>query len=447
MSEVDANGVRAAASSWLENQAREIFDCLSAWVACNSATPHELALQRDLAEPFMREQLGLDEVARVNVCVEAERPFVTGVWRGSGGGRNLLLNGHIDTIGAPGTMRDRWDTDPWQPVVKDDRLYGRGSSDMKGGVVAMLWAVRALKACGFQPRGHVLLETVPGEETMRPDIGSVAATKWLQEQGYDIPLAIVTEPSHLEIHMRGIGQMDFEIEVTGKEIHTSMRNLTLYPQRFGIPQGSAVGVDAIRKVTRILLLLEELERQWVMRWRHPLHGGGGFPRQEDRQGVGAFSIVTTFVDGGTYDGSVPGWARLRGLINYPSWVNSEAVKVEFEDALRHHAQLDDWLREHPPAVKVGSVYNWPSFAGEHTAEGPAALGQAYEQVLGQPAIFTGAKFVGDAAFLQRDCGVPALYFGPGDCSMGVHGPNEYVPLAQVLECAQVLAAMIVDWCG
>ena len=195
----------------------------------------------------MRDQLKLDEVARVNVCEESERPFVVGVWRGSGGGRNLLLNGHIDTIGAPGTMRDRWETDPWQPVIKDGKLYGRGSSDMKAGVVAMLWAVKSLKASGFRPRGDVLLETVPGEETMRPDIGTVAATQWLQEQGYDIPFAIVTEPSHLEVHVRGIGQMDFSIEVTGKEIHTSMRNLTLYPQRHGIPQGSEVAVDAIRK--------------------------------------------------------------------------------------------------------------------------------------------------------------------------------------------------------
>jgi acetylornithine deacetylase len=439
--------IPAAASAWLEASAGEMFDCLGQWVACNSTFPNELPLQRDLAEPFMREQLGLDEVARVNACAEADRPFVVGVWRGTGGGRNLLLNGHIDTIGAPGTMRDRWDTDPWQPIVKDGRLYGRGVSDMKAGVVAMLWAVRALKAAGFRPRGHVLLETVPGEETMRPDIGTVAATRWLQERGYQIPFAIVTEPTHLEIHVRGIGQMDFSIEVMGKEIHTSMRNLSLYPQRYGIPQGSAVAVDAIQKLTRILLLLEEMERQWAMRWRHPLHGGGGFPIHEDAQGVGTFSIVSTFIEGGTYEGSVPGWARVRGLINYPSWIDGDKVQGEFEGALRHHAQLDDWLREHPPLVKVGTVYDWPPFAGDHEAPGPMTLGQAYTRTTGKPAIFSGAKFVADAAFLRREFKIPAVYFGPGDCSMGVHGPNEFVPLQQVMDCAKVLAATIVDWCG
>jgi acetylornithine deacetylase/succinyl-diaminopimelate desuccinylase-like protein len=129
--------VTSAATNWLDANAEGMFDCLARWVACNSAFPNELPIQRDHVEPFLREQLRLDEVARVNVCQEAERPFVVGVWRGAGGGQSLLLNGHIDTIGAPGTMRERWTTDPWQPVVKEGKLYGRGSSDMKAGVVAM----------------------------------------------------------------------------------------------------------------------------------------------------------------------------------------------------------------------------------------------------------------------------------------------------------------------
>lgn len=434
-------------NTWLDTNAEAMFDCLAEWVACNSTFPNELALQRDFIEPFLREQMKLDEEVCVNVCTEGNRPFVVGVWRGAGGGRTLLLNGHIDTIGAPGSMRDRWNSDPWQPFVKDGNLYGRGTSDMKAGVVAMLWAVKALMASGWKPRGDVLLEMVPGEESMRPDIGTTAATKWLQERGHQIPFAIVTEPTYLEVHVRAIGQMDFSIEVTGKEIHTSMRNLTLYPQRHGIPQGSEVGVDAIYKLTRILVLLEELERQWIMRWRHPLHGGGGFPAHEDHQGVGTFSIARTFVEGGTYEGSLPGWARVRGLINYPSWINSAEIKAEFERAIHLHAQMDDWLREHPPVVKVGTVYDWPPHYGPHDAPGPTALAQAYERALGKPIVFSGAKFVGDAAFLQHQCGVPAVYFGPGDCSMGVHGPNEFVPLQHVLDCAKVLAAMILEWCG
>jgi acetylornithine deacetylase/succinyl-diaminopimelate desuccinylase-like protein len=432
---------------WIQSHAEAMFDCLAEWVACDSTFPNELPLQRDRIEPFLRSELSLDQVARVNVCAEADRPFVVGVWQGQGGGRSLLLNGHVDTVGAPGSMRDRWSTDPWQPVVKDGRLYGRGTADMKAGVVAMLWAVKALQETGARLRGNVLLAMVPGEETMRYDIGSVPAARWFQERGFEIPFAIVTEPTHLEIHVRSPGQLDFSIEVTGKEIHTSMRNLALYPQRAGIPQGSAVGVDAIAKLARILLLLEDLERQWAMRWRHPLHGGGGYPLHEDHQGVGGFSINRTFVEGGTYEGSLPGYARVTGIISYPSWVQASEVQAEFERVLQAHCELDDWLREHPPAVTVGQVYQWPPLAGPHDSPGPQALGQAYTRVTARPAIFTGAKFVGDASFLQRDCGIPAVYFGPGDCSMGVHGPDEYVPLDQVVTCATTLAEMLEAWCG
>lgn len=394
----------------------------------------------------MRQQMAFDEVARVNVDQEADRPFVVGVWRGIGDGPSLLLNGHIDTVGIPGSMGERWSTDPWEPIIRDGRLYGRGSSDMKGGVVAMLWAVKALMATGVRLKGDVMVEVVPGEETMRYDIGTVAATNWLVDRGYRAPLAIVTEPTHLEIHTRSVGLLDFVIELSGKEIHGSMRNLAIFPQREGIPQGSAVGVDAISKLTRLLLLLEDIERQWAMRWRHPLHSGGGYPVHEDIQGVGAFTINRTFVTAGTYVGSLPGEAHIEGNISYPSWVDGAEVKAEFERLIGLHAQLDDWLNDHPPLVNVGQVYDWPPHICDLETPGVKLLAEAVAKISGSPAVYSGAKFVADAVFLQRDCNIPAVYFGPGDCSMGVHGPDENIPLDQVLTCAKSLAAFMIDWC-
>jgi len=438
---------KAAAAGWLEAHRRPLFEFLHELVAQDSVFPGELAIQRDLIEPFMRREMSFDEVARVNVCRDADRPFVVGAWRGNDEGRALLLNGHIDTVGAPGVMRQHWSTDPWTPVVKDGRLYGRGASDMKGGVAAMLWAVRALMATGVTLSGDILVEVVPGEETMRYDIGTVAATRWLEERGFSIPFAVITEPTHLEIHVRSVGLLDFSIEISGKEIHTSMRNLVLYPQRYGIPQGSEVGVDAIAKLTRVLMLLEEIERQWAMRWRHPLHGGGGSPLPGDVQGVGAFTINRTFVEAGTYEGSVPGYARVEGNISYPSWVAAEEVQSDFKRLLTLHAEMDDWLRDHPPVVTIGSRYDWPAHACPADDPGPQALVEAYASIMGREAIRSGSKFVGDAAFLQQECGIPTVYFGPGDCSMGVHGPDEYVPLDQVQSCASVLAALLIDWCA
>lgn len=431
--------------NWLDAHQEEMVADLVKMVEVESVFPNELPVQRDVVEPMMRE-MAFSEVARVNLDVDGERPFVVGAWRGTGGGKSLLLNGHIDTVGVPGTMINRWTTDPFKTVRKDGKLYGRGTSDMKAGVVAMLWAVKALQEAGVKLKGDVLVEVVPGEETMRHDIGTTGATNWFLERGFQIPFAIVTEPTHLEIHTHSVGLLDYVIEIEGKEIHGSMRNLTQFPQRHGIPHGAEVGVDAIAHMTQILLRLQDLERQWAMRWRHPRHGGGGFPVHEDIQGVGAFGINTTFVNAGTYVGSVPGYARIDGNISYPSWLDAATVKAEFEQVIHLHAQLDDWLREHPPQVTVGAVYDWPPHICPET---PALerLAGAVEGVVGKTAVFSGTKYVADAAFLQRECNIPAVYFGPGDCSMGVHGPNEYVPLDQVYDCAKALAAFIVDWCG
>lgn len=436
--------IETAVHHWLDQHQEAMIDDLTRAVETNSVFPNELPVQRDVVEPMMQ-QMAFDEVARVNLDTDEERPFVVGVWRGKGGGHSLLLNGHIDTVGVPGTMDERWTMEPWQVQIKDGKLYGRGSSDMKAGVVAMLWAVKALQEAGVNLRGDVLVEVVPGEETMRYDIGTVGATNWFLERGYDIPFAIVTEPTHLEIHTRAVGLLDYVIEVSGKEIHGSMRNLTQFPQRFGIPHGSEVGVDAIAKMTQLLLRLQDLERQWALRWRHPQHGGGGYPIHEDIQGVGAFGINTTFVTAGTYVGSVPGYAKIEGNISYPSWLTAEEVKAEFERVITLHAQLDDWLRHNPPKVTVGAIYDWPPHVCPETPA-LAMLAQAIEKN-GRSPIFTGAKFVGDCAFLQRDCKIPAVYFGPGDCSMGVHGPDEYVPVDQFFACAKMLATFILDWCG
>lgn len=109
--------------------------------------------------------------------------------------------------------------------------------------------------------------------------------------------------------------------------------------------------------------------------------------------------------------------------------------------------MDDWLRVHRPVVTIGSDYDWPAHVCPADDPGPQALAQAYAIAMKRKPLLSGAKFVGDTAFLQQACGISAVYFGPGDCSMGVHGPDEYVPLDQVLACAKVLATLMVDWCA
>ncbi len=432
---------------WIDEHVDELTDFLVQFVGHRSDGGHELAVQRDFLYPWLEREMDWSAVELVNVCPEQERPFINAVWRGRAGGRSLLLNGHVDVAPVPEVARERWSFDPWEAFARAGHVYGRGSVDMKGGITAMLWALRALMATGVELDGDVLLSMVSGEETGEAAIGSVAAARRFREQGWEIPFAVVGEPSGLEIHTASAGQLDFSVTITGREIHTSMRSLALYPQPSALPQGSEVGVDAIGKLARILLLLEDSERQWALRRPPPVGGSDDCRQPSAVQDTGPLTINPTFVQGGSHVGMVPGHARVEGIISYPAWMEGSVIRREFERRIRSFCELDDWLTAHPVEVSVCSVYDWPPHLVDAGSAGPRTLGRSYREALGRAPAYSAGKFVGDAAFLQRDCNIDAVYFGPGDPSMGAHGPDEHVPVAQVLAAAKVFAQFIMEWCG
>ncbi len=121
---------------------------------------------------------------------EKGRANLVGVCKGTGNGRSLLFNGHVDTV-APGPL-ELWDiAEPYSGKVLNGRIYGRGSTDMKGADVASIYAIKALLKAGYKPKGDVLVETVSGEEMMQPEIGTSSAVN----RGYRADAAIVVEAS------------------------------------------------------------------------------------------------------------------------------------------------------------------------------------------------------------------------------------------------------------
>ncbi|HEU5228324.1 MAG TPA: M20/M25/M40 family metallo-hydrolase, partial [Ktedonobacteraceae bacterium] len=172
------------------------------------------------------------------------RPNVIGIARGSGGGRSLMLNAHMDTVGVEGMER------PHDPYVVDNRLYGRGAFDMKGGLAAIMLAGKEAKK--LQLRGDVIVTAVMDEE-----YASVGTQSIVKQWKADA--AIVTEPTGLDICIAHKGFAWFEIETIGVAAHGSLPD---------------VGVDAIAKMGRILLGLEELERSLRAKSSHPLLGSG-----------------------------------------------------------------------------------------------------------------------------------------------------------------------------
>jgi acetylornithine deacetylase len=177
--------------------------------------------------------------------VEKNRINVIGVYRGSGGGKSIMLNGHTDTVGV-----DRMEIEPFVPEYKEGRVYGRGSLDMKGGVAAQIMAVRSLLESQAELKGDIILTFVADEEYK--SIGTEAVLK-----DYTADAAVVCEPTNLRIVTAHKGFSWIKIEVLGRAAHGSL------PER---------GIDAIMKAGKVLTEIEHLGSRVLIQKKHSLLG-------------------------------------------------------------------------------------------------------------------------------------------------------------------------------
>jgi acetylornithine deacetylase len=214
-------------------------------VAIDSVNPgliHGAAGEREVAY-FVRDwcaQRGLE----VELVGPPDRPSVIARARGTGSGRSLLLNGHLDTVGVAGM------DSPFEPRVEDGRLYGRGAYDMKGAIAAVMEAI--VRARELELAGDVVLTAVADEE-----LGSLGTIAVLEHVRADA--AVVVEPTELELAVAHKGFVGFEFETHGVAAHGSRPHL---------------GVDAIAKMGPVLVALEALDARLQSGSRHPLVGSG-----------------------------------------------------------------------------------------------------------------------------------------------------------------------------
>ena len=433
---------------WIDDQETEMIEFLEEYIRYRSPTEEEAPVQREFIEPFFRDEMAWDAVDVVDVSADGDRPNINARLVGDGDdeGETLLFNGHSDIVDVPEAAEAAWTTDPWEPVIEEGRLYGRGANDMKGPNTAMIWAAKAVMEADIELSGDLLMSIVVGEELAQQEYGSIAATEAFLEDGIEIPICLNTEPTNNEIHTKSAATFDFEITIQGKDVHTSQRNLTRYPQRHGIPVGHEVGVDAGLIMADLLQAFAELEHQWNMRYRDEIYGGGGTPAP-DSQGVGPIGINCTILEAGDYIASIPGQATIEGHVFYPPFVDDEELWSEMQDVVDSLAVTHDWLAEHPPEMRWKTVFDWPAF--EVPTDHPACqtLGTVVESVTESQPVYSGFKAVADNSYIQRDCGVDTISFGPGDLLMGAHGPDEYLPLEQFMAATKVYAELICAWCG
>lgn len=440
--------------SWIDDHEEEMIDFLSEYVRYRSVTEHEQAVHREFILPYFRDEMGWDTVDIVDVSPDGDRPNVNARLAGTGDGRNLLFNGHSDVVPVTETEAEEyWTTDPWEPTLKDGRLYARGACDMKGPNTAMIWAIKAVIATDTTLAGDLLMSLVVGEERAQQNYGSIPATNAWLEQGFDIPFCINGEPTNNEIHVKSAALFNLDIKIHGKAVHASQNNLIRYPQRRGIPQGEDVGVDANNLLRTVLDRLYDLQERWNREYTDDIWGSGGHPSPTDQQGTGAITLVPTVIDSGSYVASIANHAHIRGQVYIPPSVDPSRIQTDLRQVLDSVGMTNEWVREHPIEVTFGNQLDedrefsyWPAFEVSPEHVGCDALRAAVETVTDEQPVYSGFKAVTDGGFIQNVCGVDPVSFGPGNTHMGVHGADEYVPLAQLRQAAKIYAAMAVEWC-
>ena len=359
---------------------------------------------------------------------EEGRANLVGVYKGTGGGKSHIFNGHVDVV--PPGPEEKWTmAGAWSGEIAEGKILGRGTADMKGGNAAAIIALKALLNAGYKPKGDVIIEDVVGEEMMNTEAGTGAVIK----RGYKADAAIVVEPSAPPYRLGLIpvspGVFYMVCTIKGKATHSSLRDELI---RAG-GRGAEVGVSSIDKAFIIYEGLRKLEEEWGQTKSHPL-----FTRP------GHFTLHPGFITGGPSGAFV---ISEESVIAYAIWHapqdSEEQVKKEVEDQIARFAQTDPWLRENPP--KVEWLLWWPPYDVPVDAPICKTIAAAYESVMGKPVKYHGFAAVDDAAFLNR-AGIPAVSIGAGDIFVA-HAPNEYVEIAELVDATKIYALSIVEWCG
>ena len=375
-----------------------VTDLLSDLVQINSVNPafdRGDTDERQIARRVVAELEASGLETQVFEAVD-KRPSVVGVLKGTGGGKSLMLYAHMDTVGIKGMA------EPLSGKVRDGRLYGRGSYDMKGGLAACIIAARTL-AGEERLAGDIVVAAVSDEETE-----SIGMQEVLRHMTTDA--AIVTEPTELEVCLAHKGFAWIEVETHGRAAHGS---------RFDL------GVDANIRMGRVLYELETLERALRASAPHPL--------------VGPPSLHVGRIEGGT--GASIYAAKCRIEIEHRTVPGESA-----EHALAEINGILDRLRKDDATFEATArmVLAREPFEVARDAPIVQAVAGATSTVLKAEPAFGGQTPWMDTAFLA-DAGIDTVVIGPS--GGGAHADEEWVNVASVVKLAEILVHAARDYCG
>ena len=426
----------AAVQNWVEEHAEEIFAFLQQLIRIPSVNPWfggnpggEAEVQAVIAEKMRGlgakvETWEPDADKLAEYAGRAgyyagrsfkERPNQAAVVRGAGGGKSLLLTGHIDVV-PPG---EGWSVDPFAAVRKQGRIYGRGTVDMKGGVAAMIMALEAVLASGLQTNGDVTVGTVVDEEA-----GGMGTLDFVAH-GYRADGAILTESTGLAVAPLCRGILWGRLVIPGRSGHIEL------------PQGDwrqGGGVDAIARARLYMDMFDNLNRDWALRKRHPY-----LPTP--------CQVYVAQLDAGEYPTAFANRAAITFNAQYlPREKDAMGlggdVKRELSEFVAAVAQTDPWLRENPPVIE------WliDADCGETDANHPFVQTCLESlRAIGSNALIEGVSAHTDMGWFCN-VGIPTINFGGGEMRVA-HQSDESISEDDVLATTAMIAHTIIDWCG
>ena len=326
-----------------------------------------------------------------------KRPNVILIARGGGGGKSLMLNAHSDTVGIA-------DMDaPFQPVIRDGRLYGRGAYDMKSGLAACMLALKAAQEMALS--GDVMLSAVVDEE-----YGSIGTEALLDEwERWSADAVLIAEPTELDISIAHRGFVWVDIETVGVAAHGSRPHL---------------GVDAIAKMGKVLVALDAHDRAMRANPTHDLLGGG--------------SLHASLISGGEEISMVPAHCQLQVERRTIPGETLESVETETQGILDEIAAADPDFKAQVKATFARSPYHI-----EPTHPLVQQLKRIAEARLGRAVSLIGSSWWMDSA-LVGEAGIPTVVLGPAGA--GAHAIEEWVDLTSVERCRDIYIDLIADFC-
>ncbi|MGI6071115.1 MAG: M20 family metallopeptidase [Blautia sp.] len=348
---------------------------------------------------FLAERLKREGIETDLQIVEKERPNVIAVIHGTGEGKSVTFNGHMDSI-PPFDMED-----PYSGKIVGDDLYGRGSCDMKAGIIAMAYAMIAIKRSGLIPKGDIVLSAVVGEE-----YGSCGAKHYVKNNKLT-DYGICGEPTDMKIGSAQKGLHWFEFHIPGKTIHSSV---------------SSKGINAIKRLNELMNdITQDLEPKLAAR-THPL--------------LGSSLVNLGKVWGGEQPNIVPGEAFLQIERRYIPGETRASVEAELDEIVEkcnagYDAEYAITYESMPYSLNTSKTpMDIP--AGHPIVQGMKEAGRT---ALGQDLDIIGVPYWGDAGVLY-DAGVDCILFGPGSVNDG-HSKTEKVNLTNVYNAAKVYAVL------